>query len=390
MEIDRFTGSPIGQLRRIQGQDAFGRDYDHFAYVPDPLPDEIPLSSETWDRLTSAGIALGRLDGEGRRLPNPSTLARPQIREEAVKSSALEGTYTTLPQVLQGELIREASSADVDEVLDHVRAAESGFQMIKDGRPLGINMIKEVHRILMASDRRCAPHEKGEIRDKQNFIGKRPDSEIADSWFVPPPPGDDLLEGVFAWEKWIHQDSVNLLVRLAVGHYQFETLHPFVDGNGRIGRLIVIFLLLHEKDGLSVPLLNLSPHLEAHREEYQGHLRELSATGDFNPWVQFFAETVQIQSNAGVSKVEALLSLQKDMVLKLRANKIRGMAIQIAEDLIGYPVITPTDIRDRYNVSYQAASNAIGNLVNSGCLTPVDIKKRKIYACMDVLSIVHS
>lgn len=389
MDVDRFKNSPIGRLQRIEGEDAFGRAYDHFAFVPDPLPDKIELSAETWDRITSAAIALGRLDGEGRRLPNPSTLARPQIREEAVKSSALEGTYTTLPQVLQGELVEDAS-ADVNEVLDHVRAAEAGFRMIAEGRPLGINLIKDVHRVLMTHDRKCAPHEKGAIRDKQNFIGKRADSEIADSWFVPPPAGDDLLQGVYAWEKWIHEAPLNLLVRLAVGHYQFETLHPFVDGNGRLGRLIVIFLLLHEEDGLSVPLLNLSPYLEARRDEYQSHLRDLSATGNFDPWVSFFAETVRVQSDAGVEKVEALLSLQKRMVADLRGRRVRGMAIEIAEDLIGYPIVTPTDVRDRYEVSYQAASNAIGSLVDAGCLVPLSApSKRKVYACMDALGIIH-
>lgn len=389
MDIEKFKKSPIGRLVPISGTDALGRDYDHFAFVPDPLPDKIPLDSDTWNKIAKAGLALGRLDGEGRRLPNPSTLARPQIREEARSSSALEGTYTTLPQVLQGELIEDATSPDVDEVLDHVRASEAGFQMITEGRPLGINLIKDVHRQLMATDPKCPANEKGEIRQKQNFIGPRPDSEIADSWFVPPPPGDELIKGVHDWETWIHGTDLNVLVRLTVGHYQFEALHPFIDGNGRIGRLIAVFLLLHEGD-LSVPLLNLSPYLEAHRDEYQSHLRDLSVTGNFDPWVGFFADAIRVQSNSAVQKIDQLESLRERIISDLRGRRVRGLAIQIAEDLIGYPMITPTDVRDRYNVSYQAASNAIASVEQAGHLIQAHATKRKLFVCMEALGIIHN
>lgn len=391
MDIERFKNSPVGRLVAIKGEDALGRPYDHFAFVPSPLPERIKLSDDTWDLVARAGVALGRLDGEGNRLPKPSTLARPQIRTEAVSSAALEGTYTTLPQVLQGELLEEDRSDDINEVLDHIRAAELGFNVVGEGQPLGINLIKELHRQLMATDRKCSPNEKGEFRDRQNFIGPHPDSTIEESWFVPPPPTEeDLMQGIYEWEKWIHDERINILVRLAVGHYQFEALHPFVDGNGRIGRLVVVLLLLHEAT-LTVPLLNLSPYLQDHRTEYQEHLREVSATGNFDPWVAFFSEAVRVQSVAGLEKIHRLLNFKDTILSDLWSRRIRGLATKIAEDLIGYPVVTPTDVRDRYEVSYQAAKNAIASLEGAGHVTQLQATgSRKVFASMAALEILHS
>ncbi|MGH2751419.1 MAG: Fic family protein [Actinomycetota bacterium] len=389
MDLELFGKSPIGRLVPISGTDARGRPYDHFAYVPQPLPDEIELSAATWNVVAQAGIALGRLDGEGRRLLNPSNLARPQIREEAISSSALEGTFTTLPQVLQGELLEREQSSDVREVLDHIAAAELGFAAINQGQPLSINLIRRLHARLMLSDRQCPASEKGEIRQRQNFVGPRPDSEIAASFFVPPPPGEELRQGLFHWERWIHGEDINLLVRMAVGHYQFEALHPFFDGNGRVGRLAAVLLLLHTGD-LSVPLLNISPYLEVRRTEYREHLRNVSVTGDFDDWVKFFCQGVKVQSESALEKSNSLLELREQMVRELRAKSVRGKAIEIAEDLVGFPVVTTTDVRDRYNISYQAASNAIGVLVEAGYLDSLTLHaNRRVFLAPAVLQILE-
>lgn len=389
MDIELFEKSPIGRLVPISGTDARGRRYDHFAFIPKPLPDLIELSASTWNVVAQAGIALGRLDGEGRRLLNPSNVARPQIREEAISSSALEGTYTTLPEVLQGELLEREQSSDVQEVLDHIAAAELGFDAIRQGAPLSINLIKRLHARLMLSDRQCPANEKGEIRQRQNFIGPRPDSEVADSYFVPPPPGEELRQGLNDWERWIHDDDINLLVRMAVGHYQFETLHPFFDGNGRIGRLAAVLLLLHTGD-LSVPLLNISPYLELRRTDYQEHLRNVTASGDFDGWVKFFCQGIKIQSESALEKTNSLLELRDQMVRELRTKGVRGKAIEVAEDLIGFPVLTTTDVRDRYSISYQAASNAMGVLVDAGYLDSVTFyANRKVFFARSVLKILE-
>lgn len=387
MDIERFKGSPVGHLEPISGKDALGREYDHFAYIPRPLPDHIELSNSTWSTITEAGTAVGRLDGEGKRLPNPRRLARPAIRAEAVSTSALEGTYTTLPRVMQSELLEEEASSEDREVLDYVRAAEHGFSLIAQDKPLSLNLIKACHARLMARDPHCPPNEKGELRQRQNFIGPA-NARIEDSWFVPPPYGDVLKEGLYAWEEWIHQeDELHVLVRMAVGHYQFETLHPFIDGNGRMGRLVAILMLL--EDGmLSVPILNISPYLEQRRTEYQDRLREVSATGDYDQWVAFFAEGVQVQALAGLEKTNRLLEYQRSTVQMLRARSIRGTAIQLAEDLIGQPIITPAWVRDTYEISYQSASGALQTLEKAGILRSFRYRTNRIaYVTDDVMDI---
>lgn len=387
MDIERFQNSTVGHLEPIAGRDALGREYDHFAYVPEPLPKQIELSNRTWGIVTEAGTAVGRLDGEGERLPNPQRLARPAIRAEAVSTSALEGTYTTLPRVMQSELLEEEASSEDREVLDYVNAAEYGFSLVGQGKPVSLNLIKACHARLMTRDPHCPPNEKGELRHRQNFIGPS-NAKIEDSWFVPPPHGSVLTEGLYDWEAWIHRDDeLHVLVRMAVGHYQFETLHPFIDGNGRIGRLVAVLMLM-EDEMLSVPILNLSPYLENRRTEYQDRLREVSATGDFDQWVAFFAEGIRVQATAGLEKTNRLLEYQRDRVQMLRSRGIRGTAIEIAEDLIGYPIITPAWVRDSYDISYQSASGALQTLEKAGVVSLYRYRKNRVaYISGEVLEI---
>lgn len=387
MDVEQFENSPVGALRPISGIDALGRRYDHFAYVPKPLPPQVDLSGRTQNAVAEAGIAVGRLDGEGRRLPNPAALARPAIRAEAVSTSALEGTYTTLPRVMQAELMEDEAPSEDREVLDFVRAAEYGFFLIEQGRPVTINLIKLLHGRLMARDPHCPVNEKGEVRQRQNFIGPT-NAEIAQSYFVPPPHGPTLEEGLQDWEVWIHrQGELPLMVRVAIGHYQFETLHPFVDGNGRIGRLIAVLMLL-EEGALSVPLLNISPYLEARRDEYTDRLRKVSATGDFDQWVRFFAEAIRVQAEAGLEKTNRLLAMKEEMFQILRSRNVRGLAIQASEDLIGSPVVTPSMIRDKYEITYQSAASILQTLEGAGLVEPIPWRKnRRLYIARSVLDV---
>lgn len=356
--------------------------------MPDPLPAEVSLGGRTWTAVSDAALALGRLDGEGRRLPNPSRLARPSIRAEAISTSALEGTYTTLPRVMESELMEDEAPREDREVLDFVRAAETGFALVAKGRPVSLNLIKALHLTLMLRDRRCPESEKGRIRTRQNFIGTGPSSDINEARFVPPPPGPALEKALQDWEVWVHREgAVPLLVRVAVGHYQFEALHPFVDGNGRIGRLVAILMLLGE-GALSAPLLNISPYFEKRRTEYQNHLREVSITGDFDPWVRFFADAVRVQSLDGLEKTTRLLALRDEMVSALRKRNVRGLAIQVAEDLIGNPVVTTSMIRDSYAITYQSASAIVQTLTNAGIVEARPWKKnRRYYVARNVVDV---
>lgn len=388
MDLDRFKQSPIGQLVPISGYHE-GKPFDHFAYVPDPLPHAIDLSSATWSAIVRAAEALGRLDIAGKRLPSPSLIARPAIRREAVITSALEGTYTTLPQVLESEVLEdEEPTRDVDEVLRFVRTAELGYALIRE-RPLSLNFIKTLHAKLMEGDPKCPEDEKGDFRKSQNFIGPRR-AAVEKALFVPPPANDLLHDGLESWMNWIGPDGpIPILLKVALGHYQFETLHPFFDGNGRIGRLIVVLQLL-ESAHLSVPLLEISPYLEDHRDEYQEGLRKLSITGNFDAWVTFFVEAIRVQSDLGLAKIDDLLALKEEMVEQLREDRIRGTAIQLAEELIGSPVVRPSQLAKRYGVTYQAASYAIARLEDHGYLRKLRPEsKRRIYISNQVVEILN-
>lgn len=386
MDTERFEDSPIGTLVPIRGVHD-GREFEHYAVVPHPLPVSIDLSQSTWHAVTEAVHALGRLDSAGKGFPNPSRLTGPAIRSEAVSTSALEGTYTTLPQILESELLDEEPSRDVDEVLRFIRTAELGFELIKE-RPLSLHVIKTLHGRLMQGDPRCPEDEQGDFRKRQNFIGPLRAS-ITESFFVPPPPGDQLLDGLDAWMTWIHDASdVPLIVRAALGHYQFEALHPFFDGNGRIGRLIVVLQLL-EGGHLTVPLLEVSPYFEDRRDQYQEFLRDVSATGDFDSWVRFFVEGILAQSESGLKKIDALVALRDEMIETLRHGNVRGTAIQLAEELIGFPVVAPAQLGRRYEITYQAAQHAIKRLEEFGFLEKVgEGTRRQLYVAPRVLEII--
>ncbi|MDG4763455.1 Fic/DOC family N-terminal domain-containing protein [Solwaraspora sp. WMMD406] len=383
-----FASSPVGRLVPISGHDTrYGEPYQHVAFLPDPLPTRLELTQETvWD-VTAATAAVARLDQAAIGLPNPMLLARPAIRREAVSTSAIEGTYATLDEVLEADLVdtREISPA-VAEVTNYVRAAELAYEWIKD-RPITIGMLRHLQKVLVTG----TPGETadaGDVRTIQVFIGLR-GGRVQDARFVPPPPGDQLTAGFEAWQSWINTTGdFPLVVKMALGHYQFETLHPFNDGNGRLGRLVCVLQLARQGE-LRVPVLNLSPWLEARRREYQDHLLRVSMTGDFDPWIRFFAEAVRAQAVAANERIDALLHWRDSALRRLDDANVRGVAVQIVENLIGYPMITPTAAARMYGLSYQAVNAAIRRLAVLDILQEWTGRRyARLFAARDVLRIL--
>jgi Fic family protein len=208
------------------------------------------------------------------------------------------------------------------------------------------------------------------------------------SLFVPPPSGDILQQGLGAWERWIHSEDVPLLVRMAVGHYQFETLHPFIDGNGRMGRLVAQLKLVEGKV-VQYPILNLSPYLEPRGEDYREHLRELSATGEWDPWLEFFLGAVRSQAGIATRRTSSLLALRDEFIEIAKMNGIRGVALDIAGGLIGYPITTPTFAARTYGVTYPAANTAIGRLEEVGILEEITGRSYgRLFAAPRVLALI--
>lgn len=390
MDLEKFASSPAGVLVPIKGQDVrYDEPYDHHAFLPNPLPDCIDLEQETFRALTEATAAVARLDQAAIKLPNPMLLARPAIRREAVSTSALEGTYAALDDVLEADFLGAGEvSASVAEVVNYVRAAELAYEWIED-RPITIGMLRQLQKILVKGTRGDTV-DAGNVRSIQVFIGLSA-GRVREARFVPPPPGDQLTAGLEAWEAWINaRDDIPILVKMALGHYQFETLHPFNDGNGRLGRLVCVLQLAAEGQ-LRVPVLNLSPWLEARRREYQDHLLHTSMTGNFDPWIRFFSEAVRAQAVLAVERIDALLAWKERALERLREGKVRGVAVRIAEDLIGYPMITPTAASQMYGVSYPAVNTAIRRLESLGLVQERTGRRyARVFAAKDVLRIIDA
>jgi Fic family protein len=368
---DRFAASPVGRLVRIAGTDGrTGATYEHVAFQPDPLmADEPPLSSDVWRLVARAGHALGRLHQAGRQVPEPALLRQPTLRAEAQSTSALEGTFAPLEEVLAAEVTQEsARSEQLREVLNYVTAAEAAYGWVDDGRALTVPSLCEVHRLLMSGTPAEGP-ESGRIRRIQVAIGSA-GGAIETARFIPPPPGLELEAAVRDLVRWINVDSRSMdpVVAAAMAHYQFETLHPFHDGNGRIGRLLVV-LHLCGRGVLPEPLLTISPWLEARRGEYQDRLGQVSADGDWCGWIRFFATGLAESCEHTVRIVDGLLKLQEEYVARLRAAGMTGGLVRdIADRLIGGPFVTARAVQDSTGKSAQAVNAAIARLADLGIL----------------------
>jgi Fic family protein len=370
MDVARFSDSPVGHLVPLRGTDGrTGRQCDHVAFMPDPLADEPALSGATWRTVSRAAHALGRLHQAARQVPSPALLRRPTLRREAQSTSALEGTVTPLEDVLAAELIEEsARSAELHEVLNYVGTADAAFGWLDEGRRVTVGMLCDLQSLLV-SGTPADNDQSGRVRQIPVVIGSRTDS-IVDARFVPAPPGPALEAGLQDLVDWINSRSTSHrdpIVAAALGHYQFESLHPFNDGNGRLGRLLIVLQLL--QDGiLTDPLLSVSPWFEAHRLEYQDRLAAVSAVGDWDGWVSFFSAGLYASATDTAQRVHALLDIQADYLERLRTTGTTGIVRDIAESLIAYPYVTVSAISEHTGKTFQAANNAVRKLVQLGIL----------------------
>ena len=282
---------------------------------------------------------------------------------------------------------RHGLPAEVREVLNYVRAAEQAFDWIAD-RPITLALLGQLQKTLVLN----TPGElsdAGGIRDRQVVVGAHR-GPIAESRFVPPPPGALLDDGVRSWLEWVNgATDIPHVIRAALAHYQFETLHPFSDGNGRLGRLIVVLQLM-QYGVLHYPILIVSPWFEARRREYQDQLLRVSQTGDFDSWVAFFAEGLRAQADETLRRIEALLDYQDVLRTSIREKRIRGVRAQIMEDLVGRPIIAVSWASARYEVSYQAANQAVAQLVRDGILVEITGRNYdRVFAATRVLAIIE-
>lgn len=361
------------------------------AFLPDPLPGELTLSTGTWTTVNRATAALARLDGAARLIPEPSLLRRPTLRREAQSTSALEGTYAPFADVLAAEgEDQQQLTAEVREVLNFEQMAELAFSWPED-RALTISMLGELQQTLVRGTA-GELSDAGQLRDRIVVIGA-PGGGFDEARFVPPPPGDQLRAGVEQLLGWIAlPPDLPTVVLAALAHYQFESLHPYSDGNGRLGRLLVIVQLLRGAV-IREPLLVVSPWFERRRDRYQDELMRLSCNGDWDRWVSFFAEGVAASALDSQQKVERLVALQEQLRHRVQDANKRGSAERLAADLVGRPYVDRPWVANRFGLSGQGAQNAINTLVSLDILQPAGVRpatNARRYVAPEVVQIISA
>jgi len=356
------------------------------AFVPAPLPPKLDWTPRLIRALSDADRLIGKLAGEGGRLPNPHVLMRPFVRREAVLSSKIEGTQATLGELLAAEAgaVVDRSPEDLREVGNYVVALEHGIARLKE-LPICVRIVRELHEKLMTGVRghQAAP---GRFRTIQNWIG-RPGSTPATASFVPPPP-DEVEACLAAWEKFLHESELPPLITIALAHYQFEAIHPFLDGNGRVGRLLVTLFLI-ERRVLPTPLLYLSAFFEAARRDYYEGLRGVSERGAWQDWLEYFLLGVARMSEDALSRAARMNARVADW-LKQVAGQSTNAPLRLVELLASNPFITAKGAAEKLGVAFTTAQRAIERLERGGIVKKVsDAKRNRVYCAQALLDILE-
>jgi len=336
-------------------------------------PESLPLKKIDWPvfiRLIGpANAARARFDGILQGIINPSVLLSPLATQEAVLSSKIEGTISTLEEVLEFEASNGhdiEKNQDIREILNYRRAIWTGVDSLKE-RPISLNLILDLHHILMDSVR-GRNKSRGRFRIIQNWIGS-PGSPIAKATYIPPEPAN-LMGHMSDFERYIHYDEVDRLVQLAIIHAQFELIHPFLDGNGRLGRMLVP-LFLYEKGLLSSPMFYISGYLESHRELYYERLKTVSEKGDWENWILFFLTAVIEQAKLNTEKAKAIISLYETKKSKISALVRSQFSIQAVDALFDRPIFKTTDFVERSKIPRPSALRILNTLQKENILVPL-------------------
>ena len=356
------------------------------AYVPAPLPPVVRWDAALAARLSEADRAIGRLAGEGRRLPNPHLLIRPFVRREAVLSSRIEGTQATLGELLAAEAgaAVDRSPDDLREVGNYVVALEHGIARLAS-LPLSLRLVRELHEKLMR-DARGGTATPGRFRRTQNWIGP-PGSTRASASYVPPPP-DQLMDCLGSWEKFLHDEELPPLIHVALVHSQFEAIHPFLDGNGRVGRLLITLLLV-ARNVLPSPLLYLSAFFEATRAEYYARLLGVTERGEWEEWIAYFLAGVATQADDALARIQRIDSLMSEWRGRLSRvpSRLPDRGIEL---FIQSPFWTVKGLAENLGVAFTTAQRMIDRLESARIVARTgEAKRNRVYCARAVLEILE-
>jgi len=350
----------------------------YVAFEPSPLPPDPALRIDTAQmrRMSAADQALGRLDGLVKTIPNPDLFVAMYVRQEALLSSQIEGTQASLSEVIEFEAAeaddQESPVRDVAEVVNYVRAMNYGLDRIQE-LPLSLRLIREIHGKLL-QDVRGSERPIGEFRTTQNWIGPE-GCTLATASFIPCPPSQ-LQTALGSFENFLHDDSFPPLVAAGLAHAQFETIHPFLDGNGRIGRLLITFFLC-QRQILARPLLYLSGYLRRHRSEYYERLQTIRTTGDWEQWLTFFFNGVKEVADEACATAHKILDLKHQCETLVRTQgKGSPNMLRAIDILFRQPGVTARFLEKALNVRYITANNIIARLTEAGLLAEATGYKR--------------
>jgi Fic family protein len=358
------------------------------AFVPAPLPPDPPLdySGALQTALSVADRNIGRLDALASILPNPDLFVAMYVRHEAVLSSQIEGTQSTLEDVLayEADAQREDTPKDIEEVVNYVRAMNHGLGRLEE-LPLSLRLLREIHAELMKGVR-GGEKSPGEFRTSQNWIGGR-DTTLRDAAFVPPPP-HELMNCLGQLETFIHsaRDSVPLLIRCGLAHAQFETIHPFLDGNGRVGRLLITLMLCEER-ALSRPLLYLSLFLKAHRAEYYDRLTAIRLQGHWEQWLLFFLRGVSTTALAATQTAQDIIAM-RDAHRAIVAKNAK--ALTLLDHLFRNPTVSVNSVAKRMGCTFPTASRLVNEFASHGWLVEMTGNYRnRLWRYQPYLALFH-
>jgi Fic family protein len=377
VDLKLFVNDSSGHLVRITGSDPRHGPWEHCAFVPAPLPEAEPaLSGATHRTVAGARAALAGLDATAKRLPNPHLLRTPALRREAQATSALEGTYAPFEEVLGADEGAPSSHA-LREILNYVAMAEHAFDWVQDGRPLTVGLLETLQGMLVDGTP-SAVRGAGRIREEQVVIGRRSTAATDDlavhaARYIPPPPGPELrslLSGLIDWMGVRRSRDIDPVVSAAMSHYHFEAVHPFQDGNGRIGRLLVVISLL--LDGvLEDPTLTVSPWFEVRRTEYYNHLQRVSTDGDWDSYVAFFATGVASAAESTQAQMLSLIDVRDELRGVIRASSLRAeSALRLVDHALANPSFGIAAAMAALHLSQPRVKKLVDQLTELGVLEP--------------------
>jgi len=369
---------PKGENRSTRSGRYQRQPTGYAAFIPEPLPPDPQLAfdDEMQTLLSKADRALGRLDGSIQTLPNPDLFVFMYVRKEAVLSSQIEGTQSSLDDVLQVEasVMGHRRSGDALDVLNYVSAMKHGLQRL-DKLPISIRLIKEIHKVLL-TDVRGREHNPGELRTSQNWIGPS-GCNLMEATFVPPPP-HLVMSSLGDLEIFIQSHiELPILIKIGLIHSQFETIHPFLDGNGRIGRLLITFLLC-ASEIMTSPVLYISHYFKRHRTEYYERLQRVRDYGEWEEWIKFFLAgiaEVSLEATETARKIVSLREAHRSIVTE-KFGRAAGSGLRILEELFTRPIISVSDVKDLLNMTFPSANNLVERFVEQEILHEITGQRR--------------